>query len=651
MGDRSLTRELKRWAIEEFNIPPQSLPHDSYIKTLCVGSGASIWKYVIRHVFNQRNVRMMRGNLQWYKILQDKELKEMEGQSEAAKRLELQREIEEMKAELNQLDSQISGAESQLAAEEQSVSRSWGLCEENRQRAVLLQAFRQRCAEERRALSGDAQRISVHSHALEDLSRKAEVELVFEPTESGDGLDPTGPEPVILRDVRNLCEERVLFFQSLQESELKTNPSTTQLTRDQRAAVFQQWLSAVESLLQSHPPSQVVSALQALASQQQVVLEEKLAALDVGRDVSALGFRYESNHLHDVSRDGEDLPPVKSLLQWAQEEVEQSYVRLSQTRSRTQQLKTELGARIKEAELRLHGQDLATDSLAWCVFGLELQCVLQAAVRDSIREQCLQLELQARERQEALKNLQTQWQSIINFRRLVDIRQEQIRSLIKANSTAKSELTRVHSEIKEFVGEKLGPQFGDVVKAAGGLRNSVSQEARQFSLVSLAALDYRVMDGEQRVPAGWLSLYRLRSPTCHQLCESLVFPMYMAPEELWSQTVAQKLELRHLRQLLQLLSSSSASLQRLTAQLPASDQQALLQLVRTEDAELLQSLLPRARELIKRCSKGLSNCSQVKTAITHWWEQPAQFAMPEMQRGGLTFHQWLQRWKLAAKGF
>lgn len=44
-----------------------------------------------------------------------------------------------------------------------------------------------------------------------------------------------------------------------------------------------------QNLLRSHPPNQVLSSLQALTSRQQVALEEKIAALNVERDVSALG--------------------------------------------------------------------------------------------------------------------------------------------------------------------------------------------------------------------------------------------------------------------------------------------------------------------------------------------------------------------------
>ncbi|XP_029606901.1 HAUS augmin-like complex subunit 5 isoform X5 [Salmo trutta] len=606
----------------------------------------------------------MRGNLQWYKVLQDKELKNVVGQSDAAKRLELQELIEELRAELNHLDSQINGTEAQLATEEESINWSWGMVEENQCRELLLQAFKQRCMKERHVLSEDTRKISGHSQVLEQLSRKAELEVVFgneASNSSGDYLNPTGAEPQVLRNVRELCDERLLFFQSLQESELKTvSSTTTHLTREQRTALFQHWLSAVEDLLRCYPPNQVLSALQYLALGQEITLEEKLASLDVARDVAALRFRYESNHLLDISKEEEELPPVKSLLQSAWEEVEQSLMELAQTRSQIQQLKTQLHARKNEAELELLAGESQTQALAQSVFELEMQCVMQAAVRDGVRNQCVEMEQHARDRQQALRNLRSQWQSITDFRRLVDVRQEQTRGLIKGNSTAKTELTRVHKEIGQFVQGKLTPQFGEVLSAANRLRNSVSQEARQFGNVSLVTLDRRLIEGsylrrspfafcEQRIPAAWLSIHRLHSSPFHNLCQSMAFPMYRAPEELYSQALSQHLELRFLRRLRQFHSSSLANVEKQGALLPAPDQQALLLRVLEEDKELLQSLLPRVWELTQCCSQGLSYGNQVKTAISYWWDQPAQFALPDIRKGGLTFQQWLQRWKFAAK--
>lgn len=55
-------------------------------------------------------------------------------------------------------------------------------------------------------------------------------------------------------------------------------------------------------------------------------------------------------------------------------------------------------------------------------------------------------------------------------------------------------------QVGQFVQEKLNPQFGSVIKASSGLRNSVSQGAMHFSCVALDALDRRVMKGSANLP-------------------------------------------------------------------------------------------------------------------------------------------------------
>ncbi|XP_028856160.1 HAUS augmin-like complex subunit 5 [Denticeps clupeoides] len=635
MGDKSLHRELRRWATEEFNFPPESLPHESYMKTLCVGSGAPIWKYVIRHVFQEKKVRVIRGNLQWYRVLQDKELKKLEGQSEAVRCQELQQEIEQLTAELAQLDSHINDAEEQLAAEEQSVSESWARYEESRSRELLLQAFRQRCVEDRHRLSADTNVYSTRRHFLEQLSRRAEVELSLESPALPDGL--SGVEPLVLREVRGLCEERVAFYQTLQadaEKKVMSTPSE-QLTRDQMEAVFKHWISAVQDLLQTHPPSHILTALHTLASQQQNAVLHEITSTDVPQPLNSLKVQ-------------EEMPPVKSLFQAAWADVEQSLIELAQVRFRTEQLRGDVCTLRNEVELTLLAQ--LTDTQR-AVFGEEMQRVAQAAMRCSVEEQCIQLELRSQERQEELRNLRNQWKSVVDFRQLLEKRQEQVQGLIQITSSTKSELIRVHAEIRKLVKDQLVPQLDEVIQAASVLHNSVSQEARQFGNVSMASLDCRVIEGEQRVPATQLSIYRLNSAEFRNLCKCLEFPINRAPEDLLSQAVFQRWELRFLRGLLQRHSSSQARLQKLSSQLPAPDQNVLLQRVRSEDSALLQTLLPLARELLQRCSMGLAYAAQVKVAVQHWWEQPAQFSLGEVRQDGLTFQQWLQRWKMATKEF
>lgn len=48
--------------------------------------------------------------------------KQAEGQSEAARKRNLQKEIEQLKAQISQLDSQISGTEEQSAVQGQTIT-------------------------------------------------------------------------------------------------------------------------------------------------------------------------------------------------------------------------------------------------------------------------------------------------------------------------------------------------------------------------------------------------------------------------------------------------------------------------------------------------------------------------------------------------
>lgn len=602
----------------------------------------------------------MRGNLQWYKLLQDKELKQTEGQSEAVKQKELQRKIDELKAEITQLDSQISGAEEHLETQEQSISCTWAQVEDSHRRELLLQGFRQRCETSHKILSDDAQKITEHRQELEEMAKKAEIELLFDnkPSSSSeiDNLkSQAAAEAQVLRELRKLCDDRVRFYQSVQESELKTaHSSAKHMTREQRTNVFRYWLSAVENLLSVYPPSHVLLVLEHLARREQTELEEKVTQLDVTQEMSSLRFCFESNQLLDKSaQEGNVCPSLKALLQEAWEDVEQSLVELAQTRSNVEKLQHQLETHKKEAELEVSGtaEGLHNDTLALSTLNVEIQCVMRAAARDYIREWCTLCEQDARSRQTVLRNLQRQQQSILDFRQSMVLRQEDIRALIKGNSSAKAELVRLQAQLQEYIQCQLVPQFDEVATAANNIRNSISKEAKQMGMVSLLSLDCRTLDGMQRVPASWLSIHRSQSPSFSSLRQSLEFPLYKAPEHLCSQARSQQLELRFLHQILTLHLAAQQKMEKEAELLHASDQKALLSRVTEEDQKLLKTLLPRVRSLTQRCGQGLSYVVSVKTAISYWWEKPAQHVLPEVSKGGLTYQQWLERWRLTAKAF
>ncbi|XP_061680782.1 HAUS augmin-like complex subunit 5 [Syngnathoides biaculeatus] len=655
MADRHLVRDLKRWATEEFNLPPESLPPDSYLKTMCVGKGTSIWKYVIHHVFQQRTVKLKRGNLQWYKVLQDKEVKQREAQSVTAQQSELQRKIEQLKSEIGHLDSEIRATEEQLATQEESISSTWAQVEDSQNRILLLQVFKQRCVSGRKKLLSDTREINGYCQALEQMASKAEIELVLEnPLSSNCDVDTllfdSPVEAQVLRQVRLLCKDRVHFYQSLQESESKTG-RCGRMTSGQRTAAFQYWLRAVENLVDTHPPNHILSALEHLASKEQKALDVNVSSQTFPRDVKGRRFRRENNQLvHIPNEEDDDLPSINTLLQAKWREVEKSFVELSQTRSRVQKLQNQLLACRKQAEQKVYGfVDHHNDTLVESVLELELQCVMKAAARDYIQEWCIQHDQHARSQQEALRNLSRQWQNVVDFRQLLLLRQEQIRSLVKGNSSAKTQLIHMHKELQDFLKDKVVPQCKDVSTAAISVRNSISKDVKQMATISLRALDRRTVDGIQRIPASWLSIHRLYLSTFSSLCQDLGFPRYRAPEELCAQAYCDHIEWRFLVQLLKLTSTTLQKSKEWVAQLPESDHKALLSKVKEEDEKLLKSLVPRARSLTQKCAESLSYLEKVQTAISDWWDQPAQHVLPDICKGGLTFQQWLEKWKLAAK--
>ncbi|KAL2095292.1 hypothetical protein ACEWY4_010011 [Coilia grayii] len=493
----------------------------------------------------------------------------------------------------------------------------------------------------------NTQPIREQRQALEENLSKGEVELCFDL--SGKGDDGLNMEPLVMHEVRKLCEDRVQFMKSAldeacSEDELddaiafKDNP-----TPAQREALYKDWINAVQVFLQTHPPSHVLSALHVLALQQQQ--QEGTSQQPSAPEGSANPPPHRSTGFaHVESKAEESRPSLKALFQAAWVEVEEVVVELTRTRSRTKEVKNDIRVLLNEKSM-LHDDQ---DSLKHCALVEGLGRVAWAAERRSVQEQCAHMEAQAAQVERDKRALREMQHGIMGLWKAVEKRQETVRDLMTAISLSQRELLRLHSEVRQFLSGSLFPLYGEIIELIGLLSNYVSVETRQFMNVPMAALDCRELNGDQ-TPASELSINRINAPRFLNLCKSLDFPMYKAPSELLSHVARQRLELRYRRDALLLLSSSTASVHKARTQLPAPDCKALLEKVRCVDEELQRTVLPRATAVVKRCSKGMDSCSQLKTVIKHWWEQPAQFALPEMCVEGKTFIQWLYRWHQATK--
>ncbi|CAM4697423.1 unnamed protein product [Caretta caretta] len=541
-------------------LPPGKVPPDGAFRRMCSGQCAEIWRYVTRHVHHQRNVKKIRGNLLWpcvrYRHLEEAEGKPGGSEPEQERRQQLAQGVARLRGELQQLDLQMETAQREVMADEVSLEAAQERICDAQRRSLLLKAYAARLAKERQQLQGSVAQLRGRLEQLKDISRKAKVEL----TVGGKlpDLGFAGLEPEVL------------------------------------------------DMVGSHPPNHVQAALEHLALENTLQMQELTSRIDIPRDVEAL-------------------------------------------KAREQHCTAQLASLVQEMH-RLVADGSEHAILARAVLELELRAVRLAGLRDGLRRGCQELEQEASARHAELQALQSK-SHILDFRHLVREKQQQVRALIKGTSYIKCQLHKDQAEVQAFVQRKLlGPEQ-DVTLESQRLHGGVEREVRQLGAIALPCLLHRSLPGSQQVPAHELSIHRLDRTGLAQhrafltVCQAAGFPLYKAPEHLLPHMAELKKELLALRAQLSYKSQALASLQ----QRQGTDVQVLLQALRDHDREQAGALGPRIQLVTEQCEHRMERWPEVQATIDAWWEQPGQFSLPAEHRQGLTLQQWLERWTLALK--
>ncbi|KAJ7304124.1 hypothetical protein JRQ81_011650 [Phrynocephalus forsythii] len=598
-----LVQELRRWAAEEMKLPPGKIPSESAVRRMCSGQCAEIWSYVIRHVHHQRNVKKIRGNLLWYPFLVGG--KPGSSESEKERRKQLVQGIARLREELQQIDLQIESAQQELVADEAALEASQEKIRDAKRRSLLLKAYSARVASERQQLRSRTLHVKGRLEQLEEMERKARAPVAFGGKASASGF-PT-LEPDVLRGVQEACQLRAQFLKTLFERSLAG--SFEQMNKGSLSlfcfAIFLQKLAAF------HPAAHILSALEHLALRSTQQLQQLTTNLNIPESsspsVSVYRFRYNSGHLEDISDPKGDLPSVRHLIQQIPLQAQE------------RKLVAQLEAVVQDVH-RLLSDGSEHSILARAVFELELRAVRLRGYRDGLLQGCQQLEEAVRTKQAGLQGLQAKRQRILDFRRLVNEKQQHIRVLIKGTSYIKSQLRKDQAEAER------------VALETEQLRDRVDREIQQFRAVSLPCLLRRELPGSQCLPAHELSIHRL-SPTAPaeyraflNVCSGAAFPLYKGPEQL----------LPHMADLKKML-------------LFLRTQLALVREVKAHDQEQARELLPRIQRVTEQCRCRIERWQEVQAIVDAWWEQPGQFALPGERRHGFTLQQWLERWTLAAK--
>ncbi|XP_074978830.1 HAUS augmin-like complex subunit 5 [Caretta caretta] len=336
--------ELKLWAAQEMGLPPGKVPPDGAFRRMCSGQCAEIWRYVTRHVHHQRNVKKIRGNLLWYQHLEEAEGKPSGSEPEQERRQQLAQGVARLRGELQQLDLQMETAQREVMADEVSLEAAQERIRDAQRRSLLLKAYAARLAKERQQLQGSVAQLRGRLEQLKDISRKAKVEL----TVGGKlpDLGFAGLEPEVLRDVRTACQLRFHFLKSLFEH--STSGAVPRTSEELLDASYQHWLSTVEDIVGSYPPNHVLAALEHLALENTLQMQELTSRIDIPRDVEALKFRYESSRLEDLAGPPAALPSVRGLIQEGWSRCEELWVQQLPLQAREQHCTAQLASLVQE---------------------------------------------------------------------------------------------------------------------------------------------------------------------------------------------------------------------------------------------------------------------------------------------------------------
>ncbi|XP_040832362.1 HAUS augmin-like complex subunit 5 [Ochotona curzoniae] len=617
-------RALSRWATEEMGVPAAARPSESTLRRLCLGQGADIWAYVLRHVHSQRSVKKIQGNLLWYGHQDDPEVRQ---------KSELEASVAHLRTEIQELEQSLELIEQENETHDTAMEQALQNVRDTQRCALLLRAKAGAMRRQQRGLRDPMQWLQNQLSHLQDIERKAKAEVTFE------HLTPEslGVEPVVLRDVRTVCNLRAQFLQNLLTPQTREGSVQT-IPDDHFGASYQQWLSSVETLLTNHPPGHVLAALEHLAAER----ESEIQSLCSGHSLEDV--EPPRSQALDQMDSSQALPSMEHLLQEGWQTVGALLSQRGALLKEHQVLRQRLQSLVEEMGSRTLGSSERQALM------LELRrCGLQAELK-ALRAQSQELEDAARHQQLLLRELQAKQQRILHWRRRVEETQEQIRLLIKGNSASKTRLGRIPGEVLALIQEKVVPLAEAVAPQSQELLRCLQEEAHHLVHLPLNSLLQPSPRGLEPLPTFLPSIYQLH-PACPKssslvaLGRILGLPRGQAPELLLPRaaSLCQDLLLlqdqQHLR---------GWDLLRVKTNLPPGPSpQELLQILAAQEKEQKENPGRALRRLENLLKQALERIPELQVAVTDWWEQPGQGALTEELCQGLSLCQWRLRWAQA----
>ncbi|XP_016076391.1 PREDICTED: HAUS augmin-like complex subunit 5 isoform X1 [Miniopterus natalensis] len=614
-------RELARWAAEEMEAPEAARAPESTLRRLCLGQGADIWAYVLRHVHSQRNVKKIRGNLLWYGH---------QSSPEACRKLELEAAVAHLRAEIQELDQSLELMDQETEAQDMAMEQALQSIQDTQRHALLLQAQAGAMRRQQRGLQRPMQWLQNQLRHQQDIERKAKVDITFGPLTSA----ALGLEPVVLSDVRTACTLRTQFLQSLLIPQTKGGSILTPQD-DHFGTSYQKWLSSVETLLTNHPPSHLLAALEHLAAEREAEIRS-LCSPDRLQDAEMAG-----SQVPDQSDSSKALPSVMHLIQEGWQAVSVLVTQRGPLLKEHHILTQRLQSLMEEVERSTLGSS-KRQALVLGLRGYGLWAELKALCAQS-----QELEEAAGRRQLLLQELQAKQQRILHWRQLVGETQEQVRLLIKSNSASKTRLCRSPGEVLALIQRKVVPMSEAVAPQSQELLRCLEKEAQHLPHLLLGTLLRRSPGGLQPLPTVLPSIHQLhpassRGSNLIVLSHMLGLPTGKAPELLLPKAASLRQDLLFFQDQWSLRCWDLLHMK--TSLPPGPSTQELLRICVSQEKEQKENVGQALKQLENLLEQALERIPELQGVVGDWWDQPGQAALSGELCQGLSLPQWRLRW-------
>ncbi|XP_059940823.1 HAUS augmin-like complex subunit 5 isoform X2 [Mesoplodon densirostris] len=601
-------------------------------KRLCLGQGADIWAYILRHVHSQRNVKKIRGNLLWYGH---------QDSPEARRKLKLEAAVAHLRAEILELDQSLELMEREAEAQDMAMEQALQSMQDTQRRALLFRAQAGAMQRQQRGLQGPMQQLQNQLKHLQDIERKAKVDINFGPLTSA----ALSLEPVVLGDVRTACSLRTQFLQKLLMPRAKGGSVPTPRD-DLFGTSYQQWLSSVETLLTNHPPGHILAALEHLAAEREAEIQSLCTVHELQDTEIASSDPILSSQAPDQPDSSQALPSMVHLIQEGWQSVAA--------------LVTQRGPLLKDHQILTRHLQGLMEEMERCTVGSSERQALVLGLRSAalwaelkaLHAMSKELEEAAGQRQLLLQELQAKQQRILHWRQLVEETQEQVRLLIKGNSASKTSLCRSPGEVLALVQQKVVPTSEMVAPQSQELLRCLEEEAQHLPHLMLGTLLRHSPGGLQPLPTVLPSIHQLhpaspRGSSLIMLSHTLGLPAGKAPELLLPKAASLRQDLLFLQDQRSLRCWYLLHMK--TSLPPGPSTQELLQIWASQEKEQKENLGRALKRLENLLKQALKRIPELQGVVGDWWEQPGQAALSGELCQGLSLPQWQLRW-LQAQG-